>query len=35
VFVRADGSVAHLYTGPPLRDDSLRRLVRERLGVTT
>lgn len=34
VFVAADGSVVHVYNGPPLTDESLQALVRERLGVT-
>ena len=34
VLVRADGGIAQVYTGPPLHDDTLRRLVRDRLGVT-
>ena len=33
VFLTADGTVAGVYQGPPLTDSTLRRLVREKLGV--
>lgn len=33
VFLAADGAVAEVYQGAPLTDGTLRRLVREKLGV--
>lgn len=33
VFVAADGAIAEVYRGPPLTDATLRRLVRDELGV--
>jgi thiol-disulfide isomerase/thioredoxin len=33
VFLAADGAVAEVYQGAPLTDTTLRRLVREKLGI--
>jgi thiol-disulfide isomerase/thioredoxin len=33
VFLAADGAVAGVYQGPPLTDSTLRKLVRDDLGV--
>ena len=32
-YVAADGAIAEVYLGPPLTDATLRRLVRDELGV--